>query len=30
VLSAITVLMLLFTGWMGWTMVYREHVGIAP
>lgn len=30
VLSAITVLILLFTGWMGWTMVYREHVGIAP
>lgn len=30
VLSAFTVLILLFTGWMGWTMVYRDHVGIAP
>jgi len=29
-LSTITVLILLFTGWMGWTMVYRNHVGIAP
>lgn len=30
VLSAIIVLILLFTGWMGGTLVYREHVGVAP
>ena len=29
VLSALTVLMLLFTGWMGWAMVYRYHVGVS-
>ena len=29
VLSTIVVLLLLFTGWQGWTMVYRHHVGIA-
>jgi uncharacterized membrane protein len=29
-LSAITVLILLFTGWMGWSMVYRHGVGVAP
>ena len=29
-LSAIMVLLLLFTGWLGWTMVYRHHTGIAP
>jgi uncharacterized membrane protein len=29
-LSAIVVLILLFTGWMGWTMVYRDRVGVAP
>jgi len=29
-LSAITVLILLFTGWMGWSMVYRYRVGVAP
>jgi uncharacterized membrane protein len=28
-LSALAVLLLLFTGWMGWEMVYRHHVGIA-
>jgi uncharacterized membrane protein len=28
-LSALTVLVLLFTGWMGWTMVYRHRVGVA-
>lgn len=28
-LSIIVVLLLLFTGWQGWTMVYRHHVGIA-
>jgi uncharacterized membrane protein len=27
-LSALTVLLLLFTGWMGWSMVYRHHVGV--
>lgn len=29
VLSVITVLILLVTGWNGWQMVYRHHVGIA-
>ena len=29
-LSAITVLVMLFTGWLGWTMVYRHRVGVAP
>jgi len=29
VLSALTVLVLLFTGWMGWAMVYRHHVGVS-
>ncbi|WP_407146877.1 DUF2231 domain-containing protein [Bradyrhizobium sp. ORS 86] len=29
VLSALTVLVMLFTGWMGWEMVYRRHVGVA-
>jgi uncharacterized membrane protein len=28
VLSALTVSVLLFTGWMGWTMVYRHRVGV--
>ncbi|RWX77251.1 DUF2231 domain-containing protein [Neorhizobium lilium] len=28
-LSALTVLILLFTGWMGWSMVYRHRVGVA-
>ena len=27
-LSAVVVVLLLFTGWMGWEMVYRGHVGI--
>jgi uncharacterized membrane protein len=30
ILSALVVLILLFTGWMGWAMVYRHHVGVAP
>jgi len=30
ILSALTVLMLLFTGWLGWSMVYRYRVGGAP
>ena len=29
-LSAITVLVMLFTGWLGWAMVYRHGVGVAP
>jgi uncharacterized membrane protein len=28
-LSAIVVLLLMFTGWMGWSMVYRHSVGVA-
>lgn len=27
--SAVVVLLLLFTGWKGWEMVYRDHVGVA-
>lgn len=30
ILSACTVLVLLFTGWMGWSMVYRYRVGGPP
>ena len=30
VLSSVVVLLLLFTGWQGWTMVYRHRTGIAP
>jgi Predicted membrane protein len=30
VLSAVVVLILLFTGWMGWAMVYRHRVGVSP
>ncbi|MBN9486017.1 MAG: DUF2231 domain-containing protein [Alphaproteobacteria bacterium] len=29
VLSAIAVLLMGFTGWMGWKMVYCDHVGVA-
>lgn len=29
-LSALTVIILLFTGWLGWSMVYRYRVGGAP
>lgn len=29
ILSAIVVVLLLFTGWMGWELVYRHHVGIS-
>jgi uncharacterized membrane protein len=29
ILSTLTVLVLLFTGWMGWTMVYCHRVGVA-
>jgi uncharacterized membrane protein len=28
-LSVIAVILLLFNGWMGWSMVYRGHVGVA-
>ncbi|TPJ74778.1 DUF2231 domain-containing protein [Mesorhizobium sp. B2-6-2] len=28
-LSLLVVLILLFTGWKGWEMVYRHHVGVA-
>jgi len=30
VLSALTVLILLFTGWLGGALVYRHRVGVAP
>lgn len=30
ILSAIVVAILLFTGWMGWSMVYRHRVGVTP
>jgi uncharacterized membrane protein len=30
ILSALVVVILLFTGWMGWSMVYRYRVGGAP
>jgi uncharacterized membrane protein len=29
ILSAVVVCILLFTGWKGWEMVYRGHVGVA-
>lgn len=29
VLSAVTVALLMVTGWLGWSMVYRHHVGVA-
>jgi uncharacterized membrane protein len=29
-LSAMTVLVMLYTGWLGWTMVYRYRVAVAP
>ena len=29
ILSALTVLVLLVTGWMGWALVYRHRVGVA-
>jgi len=29
VLSAVVFCILLFTGWKGWEMVYRRHVGVA-
>ena len=28
ILSALVVLILLFTGWMGWSLVYRHRVGV--
>jgi uncharacterized membrane protein len=30
ILSALTVAILLYTGWMGWAMVYSYRVGGAP
>ena len=30
ILSAIVVLILLVTGWNGWSMVYRHRVGVVP
>jgi uncharacterized membrane protein len=30
ILSAIVVLILLITGWNGWSMVYRHRVGVLP
>jgi uncharacterized membrane protein len=29
ILSAVSVLLMLFTGWMGWQMVYRDHVAVS-
>lgn len=29
ILSAASVGLMLFTGWMGWQMVYRDHVGVS-
>jgi len=29
-LSAVVVLMLVFTGWMGWSLVHRYRVGVEP
>ncbi len=29
ILSAIAVALMLFTGWMGWQMVYRDHVAVS-
>ena len=29
VLSLVAVGLMLFTGWMGWQMVYRDHVGVS-
>jgi uncharacterized membrane protein len=28
ILSTLTVIVMLFTGWMGWSMVYRHRVGV--
>lgn len=30
ILSAVSVVILAFTGWLGWSMVYRYRVGAAP
>jgi uncharacterized membrane protein len=29
ILSAVAVVLMLFTGWLGWQMVYRDHVGVS-
>jgi uncharacterized membrane protein len=28
-ISAVVVVLLLFNGWMGWELVYRDHVGVS-
>jgi uncharacterized membrane protein len=30
ILSAVVTLLLLYTGWQGWEMVYRDRVGVKP
>ena len=29
ILSAVVVSILLFTGWKGWELIYRHHVGVS-
>ena len=29
ILSVVAVVIMLFTGWKGWQMVYRHHVGVS-
>ena len=29
ILSLVSVLLMLFTGWMGWQMVYRDQVAVS-
>jgi uncharacterized membrane protein len=29
ILSALVVIILILTGWLGWALVYRHHVGVA-
>jgi uncharacterized membrane protein len=29
ILSVVSVLLMLFTGWIGWQMVYRDHVAVS-
>src|SRR5207237_4490207 len=29
ILSVVAICLMLFTGWMGWQMVYRDHVGVS-
>lgn len=30
ILSAVVVMIMMVTGWLGWSMVYRHRVGVAP